>query len=243
MSSSHAEQWRDAALEEMKGHQSNGTWKLVELPPGEKAIGSKWIFKIKRKGDDSIEWFKAQIVAQGFSKRPGFDYLETYASTLRPATIRLILAIAAIEDLYLCSVDISQAFVQSDIDTLIYVRQADGFQVNGPKWVWRLNKSLYGLKQSPRLFGKKLADVMRKMGCTQLHSDPCVHIWERDGIKIFVPVFVDDITLASRSQEAQDAFVAELATHFKLHDLGPTSLLLGIDITRDRPNQKLYLSQ
>ena len=58
-----------------------------------------------------------------------------------------------------------------------------------------------------------------------------------------MPVFVDDITLASRSQEAQDAFVAELATHFKLHYLGPTSFLLGIEVTRDRLNQKLYLSQ
>ena len=243
MAGSHAEQWRDAALDEMKGHQSNGTWDLVELPPEEEAIGSKWVFKIKRKGDGSIERFKARLVAKGFSQRPGFDYLETYASTLRSATIRLILALAAIEDLHLRSLDISQAFVQSEIDTVIYIKQADGFQVNGPNWVWRLNKSLYGLKQSPRLFGKKFAEVMHQMGCTQLHSDPCVYIWERDGIKIFVPVFVDDITLASRSQEAQDAFVAELATHFKLRDLGPTSLLLGIDITRDRPNRKLYLSQ
>ena len=68
-------------------------------------------------------------------------------------------------------------------------------------------------------------------------------LFRSDGIKIFVPVFVDDITLASRSQEAQDTFVAELATHCKLCDLEPTSLLLEIDITRDRPNQKLYLSQ
>jgi len=84
---------------------------------------------------------------------------------------------------------------------------------------------------------------MHLMGCIQLHSDPCIYIWERDGVKIFVPVFVDDITLASKSAEAQDAFVAELATHFKLRDLGPTSFLLGIEITRDRPKRRLYLSQ
>ena len=132
-------------------HHSNGTWDLVELPPGEKTIGTKWVFRIKRKADGSIERFKARLVAQGFSQRPGFDYLETYASTLRSATIRLILALAAIEDLHLRSVDISHAFVQSDIDAVVYLRQANGFQVKGPNWVYRLNKSLYGLKQSPRL--------------------------------------------------------------------------------------------
>ena len=93
------------------------------------------------------------------------------------------------------------------------------------------------------MFGRKFAEVMHLMGCTQLHSDPCIYIWERDGIKIFVPVFVDDITLASKSKEAQDAFVAELATYFKLQDLGPTSFLLGIEIIRDRPKCRLYLSQ
>jgi len=202
MSGPHAEQWKEAALEKMNVHHSNGTWDLVELPSGKKAIGSKWVFQIKRNADSSIEQFKARIVAKGFSQRPGFDYLETYASTLHSATIWLILALAAIEDLHLYSVDISHAFVQSDIDTVVYVRQADGFQVNGPNWVWRLNKSLYGLKQSPRLFGRKFAEVMRLMGCIQLHSDSCIYIWERDEVKIFVPVFVDDITLASKSAEA-----------------------------------------
>ena len=58
-----------------------------------------------------------------------------------------------------------------------------------------------------------------------------------------VPVFVDDITLASKSVETLDSFVDEMSKHFKLRDLGQTSFLLGINITRDRPNRKLYLSQ
>jgi len=135
ISGPHAEQWKEAALEEINVHHSNSTWDLVELPSGEKAIGSKWVFQIERNADGSIEWFKACIVAKGFSQRPGFDYLETYASILYSATIWLILALAAIEDLHLYSVDISHAFVQSDIDTVVYVRQADSFQVNGPNWV------------------------------------------------------------------------------------------------------------
>jgi len=70
-----------------------------------------------------------------------------------------------------------------------------------------------------------------------------MHLYLEDRIKIFVPVFVNDIILASKSAEAQDAFVAELATHCKLQDLEPTSFLLGIEITRDRPKRRLYLSQ
>jgi len=159
-------------------HYSNGTWDLVELPSGEKSIGFKGVFWIKRNANSSIERFKAHIVAKWFSQRPGFDYLETYASTLHSATIWLILALAAIEDLHLCSVDMSHAFIQSDIDTVVYVRQADGFQVNGPNWVWRLNKSLYGLKQSPRLFDRKFAEMMHLMDCIQLQSDPCIYIWK-----------------------------------------------------------------
>ena len=58
-----------------------------------------------------------------------------------------------------------------------------------------------------------------------------------------MPVFVDDITLASKSKDTLDTFVVELQKHFKLRDLGETTFLLGVAITRDRPNKKLYLLQ
>jgi hypothetical protein len=68
-------------------------------------------------------------------------------------------------------------------------------------------------------------------------------MYDRDDIKVIVPVFVDDITLASKSGKTLDSFVIELEKHFKLRDLGPTSFLLGVAISRDRPNRKLYLLQ
>jgi hypothetical protein len=63
-----ADKWRDACLEEYNWHLTNGTWDLVELPPGMKAIGSKWVFQIKHNADGSIEWFKAHLVAKGFAQ-------------------------------------------------------------------------------------------------------------------------------------------------------------------------------
>ena len=144
-----ANKWTDACLEEFNWHLANGTWTLVELPPGMKAIGSKWVFRIKHNADGSIERFKARLVAQGFSQRPGQDYFETYASTMRHATIRTVLALAAIEDLELRSVDISHAFTNSDVDAELYMKQPEGFKQGGSNMVCRLNKSLYGLKQPP----------------------------------------------------------------------------------------------
>ncbi|EEB89105.1 hypothetical protein MPER_12841, partial [Moniliophthora perniciosa FA553] len=227
ITSPNAEQWQEAMIEEMTAHLSNGTWNLVELPPGQKAIGSKWVYRIKHKADGSIERFKARLVAKGFSQRLGFDYSETFASTMRQNTLRTVLALAAVEDLHLRSIDISHAFINSDIDTEIYMTQPEGFRQGGPRIVCRLDKSLYGLKQAPRLWDEKLG----------------IYIYQNDNVKVIVPVFVDDITLASKSEDMLDEFVAKLSKHFKLRDLGATSYLLGVEITRNRPERKLYLSQ
>jgi len=158
-------------------------------------------------------------------------------------TIHTILALAAIEDFELRSVDISHAFTNSDIDAEIYMKQPEGFEQGGSKYVCRLNKSLYGLKQSPRLWGEKLAEVLFGIGFTRTYSDASLFIYDRDGIKVIVPVFVDDITLASKSVEKLDLLIAQMSKHFKLRDLGETSFLLGISITRDREKRKMWLSQ
>ena len=77
-----AEKWRQAALEELAVHQTNGTWTLVPKPAGSKVIGSKWVFKVKRNADGSIDGYKARLVAKGYNQHPGFDYLEVFAPTV-----------------------------------------------------------------------------------------------------------------------------------------------------------------
>ncbi|GLB42956.1 putative reverse transcriptase (RNA-dependent DNA polymerase) [Lyophyllum shimeji] len=84
---------------------------------------------------------------------------------------------------------------------------------------------------------------MQLLGFKKTYSDPSLYIYDRDGIKVIVPVFLDDITLASKCIEALDKFVSELGTHFKLRDLGPTSYLLGIRIERETAERRIYLSQ
>ena len=238
-----AVRWNEAMLEEYNAHLANNTWTIVKLPPEKMVVASKWVYRIKHNADGSVERFKARLVAKGFTQRPGIDYFETFASTMRHATIRVILALAAIEDLHLRSVDVSHAFINSEIDTEVYMAQPCGFVQHGPEYVCKLNKSIYGLKQSPRLWGEKLGSAMKELGFTKAYSDPSLYIYDRDNVKVIVPVFVDDITLASKSDAALDKFVVDLGKYFKLRDLGPTSLLLGVEITRNRADRIIYLSQ
>ena len=123
------------------------------------------------------------------------------------------------------------------------MQQPEGFEVGGPDSVCKLRKSLYGLKQAGRVWNKTLHAVLSSMGFQQVQSDHGLYIYHRDNIRIFMPVFVDDITLAGKDGAAIASVIQELSSHFKLRDLGPTTQLLGMEIHRDRPNRTLSLSQ
>ena len=103
-------------------------------------------------------------------------------------TIRTVLALAAINDLELCSVDISHAFTNSDVDAEIYIKQLEGFEQGESKYVCKLNKSLYELKQSPRLWDEKLAQVLFEMGFAKTYSDASLFIYDRDRMILPLPL-------------------------------------------------------
>lgn len=172
--------WCAAAQEEINAHLENGTWVSSPLPPGKKAIPCRWVFAKKYNADGSVERLKARLVAKGFSQRPGFDYVETFDPTVRMASVRTVLALAALEDLDLRSVDISHAYINGTLEEEIYMQQPDGFHFGKPGEVLRLVKSLYGLKQPGRIWYLGLRKVLKQEGFTCLQSGwiPCLHgIW------------------------------------------------------------------
>src|ERR1700754_2397550 len=244
MARPEAEMYHKSACDEIQTLLDNGTWELATLPPGRKAIGCRWVFTIKHKSDGTFDRLKGRLVAKGFSQRPGFDFNETYASTVRWATLRAILAFAALEDLEIESIDISSAFLNGEIDADVYMEQPEGFPQGDKGKVLRLLKSIYGLCQSPRLWHKKLDEVLcNQLGFRKIKSDASVWVYDLDGVRIIVPVFVDDMTLVSKSKEQVDQLKQDLRKFFKLRDLGPTEFLLGVKIERDRSHRRLQLSQ
>lgn len=201
--------WKAAADLEIKAHLSNGTWEPCKLPPGCKAIGCRWVFNQKFNADGSVERYKGRLVAKGYSQRPGFDYVETFAPTVRMASIRTVLALSAIEDLHLRSVAISHAFINGTLEEEIYMQQPEGYHFGNPGDMLRLKKSLYGLKQAGCVWNKTLHDTLCSMGFNRLKSDSSLYVYSRGSTRIIIPIYIDDMTISSTSDAESDKVVAE----------------------------------
>ena len=149
MESANSAEWRSAAMEEWKALQGQGVFESVPLPKGRRALDTKWVFKVKTKGDGSIERFKARLVARGFRQVWGLDYNETFAPVGKYTTARVLLAIATARDYEIQQMDISNAFLHGELEEEVYLTQPKGFQ-DGTDQVLKLKKSQYDLKPSAR---------------------------------------------------------------------------------------------
>ena len=89
--------WKDAMAIEIAALEANNTWSLTSLPAHEKPIGCKWVYKIKHKADGSIEWYKARLIAKGFTQREGLDYLETFSLVAKMVSVKALPVVAAVK--------------------------------------------------------------------------------------------------------------------------------------------------
>ena len=145
-------QWEKAMEAEMNLLKENKVWDLVELPKGRKAIGSKWVYKVKTRADGSIERYKARLVAQDFWQKYGDDYDETFCPVVRLESLRTLITLAVQLGLKLHQVDVTTAFLNGELEEEVYMQQPKGFITDGKEnLVCKLRKSIYGLKQSPVL--------------------------------------------------------------------------------------------
>ncbi|XP_061476560.1 uncharacterized protein LOC133381448, partial [Rhineura floridana] len=184
-------EWHAAMKEELEAMRKNGTWTLVPLPPGKKAIGCKWIFKRKRSSTGQIQRYRARLVAKGFTQQFGTDYDTVFAPVVKHESIRVLLKIAAIENMHVSHYDIGTAFLHGELKEEIYMEQPPGCETQ-PGLVCKLQKSLYGLRQSARCSNEKLDDVLQSMNFKRCVADPCVYVKETKGGLTYCLVYVDD---------------------------------------------------
>ena len=87
--------WVEAMDKEIQALQINNTWEEVPLPPNEKAISCKWVYKTKLKADGTLKRLKARLVIRRFTQQYGIDYQEVFSLVVKMATIRTVLALVA----------------------------------------------------------------------------------------------------------------------------------------------------
>ena len=151
MSSPEAPLWKEAINSEVESILHNHTWELVDLPSGNKTIGYKWIFKRRLKADGSVDKYKACLVAKGYWQKEGLNSFDTYSPVSRITSIRMLIAIVALNNMKIHQMDVKTVFLNGELDEEVYMDQPEGFVVKGQEHkVCKLVNSLYGLKQTPK---------------------------------------------------------------------------------------------
>ena len=94
----------------------NKTWNLVELPHCQKAIGSKWVFKLKHDVDGRVKYFKARLLAEGYAQKYGIDYDGIFSPVVCFSPVRFLLAFAVQHEFYIHQMDVETAFLNGKLD-------------------------------------------------------------------------------------------------------------------------------
>ena len=231
----------------MQALHENKTWTLVDLPPGRKAIGSKWVFKIKRNADGSVERYKARLVAKGYDQKEGIDYNETFAPVVNGKSIRVVFTLAAMNDWEIDHLDVKTAFLNADIKEEVYTEQPEGYKEEGKEhMVCRLNKTLYGIKQAPNEWNNEINGCIVSLGFSRCVSDTCVYVKRsKTGKPMFILLFVDDLVpvYAGDDKSEWTAVKQQLMTRYKMTNKGSIRMLLGMKVERDRMKRTITLTQ
>lgn len=234
--------WKKAMKNELDSLKSNNTWDIADLPAGKKPISNKWVYKTKRDAKGDVEKYKARLVAKGFTQIEGIDYKGTFAPVVRYTSIRYLLATAAKLKLRIQQMDAVTAFLNGELAEEIYMRQPKGSE-DGTKRVCKLKRSLYGLKQSSRVWNQRLNGTLLDFGLKRSEIDQCVYFLNNRPEILIVAIYVDDLLIFSNDVTHENRLKEELSKNFEMKDLGEASSVLGVRITRYEDDNSISIDQ
>lgn len=250
MRSPDAAKWEAGMDAEMAACEELRVWDLVPrkaVPAGNRILQPKWVYKVKVDEHGQIERYKCRITPKGFMQQEGINYFDTFARTGMYKTMRAGLTLAAKWDHELDQLDVPTAFLNADVEEDVYMELPEGYRAGKEHLVCKLRKALYGLKQAPRNWYLLFSGfIQSELGFKPSVSDPClVHKRSRTGRLMLMFLFVDDCQVSYHAEDRREweELKAMLVKEFRTKDLGPSTWILGMRITRDRAQRTIKLDQ
>ncbi|GJZ44676.1 putative ribonuclease H-like domain-containing protein [Tanacetum coccineum] len=217
-------------------------WTLVDLPNSKRAIGTKWVYRNKKDERGIVIKNKARLVAQGYTQEEGIDYDEVFAPVARIEAIRLLLAYASFKDIMMYQMDVKSAFLYGKIEEEVYVCQPPGFEdPDFPDKVYKEEKALYGLHQSPRAWYETLSTYLLENGCQRGQIDKNLFIKRDQGDILIVHVYVDDIIFGSTKKKLCTEFEKMMHKKFQMSFMGELTFFLGVQVKQKEDG--IFISQ
>jgi hypothetical protein len=221
-----------AMLEELNNFERNKVWTLMDKPKDCKnVIGTKWIFKNKQDENDVVIRNKARLVAQGYSQVEGIEFGETFSLVAHLDSIRILIAYASHHNFVLHQMDVKSAFLYGPLHEEVYVKQPPGFEdPQFPNHVYKINKALYGLKESPRAWYEHLRELLVDHGFEIGVIDPTLFTKKVNGELFICQLYVDDIIFGSTNQSFNADFARLMTEKFEMSMMGELKFFLGFEI-------------
>jgi hypothetical protein len=238
LNSNEKEEWRNAINTELKNHEKNETWDIVNAPEGVTLIKLKWVLTVKKKADGTFDKHKARLVACGFPRIKGIDYQESFSPTPKPSSIKLFITNALNKNWKITQLDVKSAFLNGVLEAPVYCVPKEEMNVNNGK-VIRLKKALYGLQEAGRQWFQLYKNTLINIGFKQLEGEPCYFIKTENGDNLHIIIYIDDQLLAG-SEWLINNTIQKLNEVFQMENLGEISSYLGIKFLKGDHSYMLH---
>lgn len=238
--------WVKAMGEEFDSLLQHKVGTLVEPPPGCNILGGMWVFNRKRDQFNRITRYKARWVVFDNHQIKGLDYNDTYASVGKVDSLCILLALAVAKKLSVVQFDAVTAFLNGDMQDVVYCRQVLGFiHPSLRQRVWRLNKSLYGTKQAARRWQQHFGKTVLEFHLYPCSSDSAVYVMKDKRGLLIIHLHVDDSLVFSDNPELLASFESFINAQYSLKWTRKPTLYLGLklDIADDMSTIKISQPQ
>jgi hypothetical protein len=252
-----AEKWKAGMEEELAQIEKLATWEVVEAPRNANILPSRWVLRRKRNALGVVTRHRARIVAKGYKQIFGVDFKETFAPTVRPPTLRILLSLAASKghEIVIEQADVKNAYLNALLEENeeIYIELPpfyesfrplpDHLVKSGKKIVLRLRRPLYGTKQGAHHWYQELKRILVSLGFRVSEADEATFYRVEGDRFTIIAAATDDFTIIADSPQSSSRIKKEMRGFFELVDLGPISWLLGVSVSHDPKNRTIALGQ